>query len=282
VVKIKNILSVDIEEVFHGEYTRQYYNSDVKYRTPENVQIVLDLLSTYNVEATFFVLGEIAEKFPEVVEMIKEYGHEISFHGWSHTPLWKLNEELFKEEIERFKRIYPGCKGYRAPSFSLNNSTKWALKILKEKKFCYDSSIFPVWTPLYGVYSAPQKPYRPSLDDLSKEADENYGIIEFPLTVYNLLGIKIPIAGGFWLRFWDIKIIEKGIVSLNRKEVPAVVYVHNWELDPETPRLKLNLYGSFVTYFNIRKTLKRLKRLLQKFEFTNFDEYLGNLDDWYE
>ena len=270
----KNILSIDVEEIFHIEYARHTKRQHVAYRTPTNILGVLELLKKHNVTVTFFIVGEIAEKFPEVVEMLMDEGHEVAFHGWSHTPLWELNPEAFRQEVIKFKRLYSNCMGFRAPSFSLNNNTKWALKVLKERNFLYDSSVFPAWTPLYGVYGAPQRPYMPSLSDLTKEGNNNYGIIEFPLSVYGFLGFKLPIAGGFWLRFLNVRVIKTGIQKMNERGLPAVLYVHNWELDPSTPRLGLNPYKSFVTYHGVEKTKKLLKYLLREFHFTSFADYI--------
>lgn len=269
-----NILTIDVEEVFHGEFTRQYRKQFTNFRTPYNIPPILELLKERDVRATFFVVGEIAEKYPEVVKMIVDDGHEVAFHGWSHLPLWKLDSELLRREVIKFKSLHPSCIGFRAPSFSLNNDTKWALKTLKEENFCYDSSVFPTWNPLYGVYKAPQKPYMPSLNDVSKEGNENYGVIEFPLLVYSLLGLKIPIAGGFWLRLLDMGLIEKGIRRLNKHKIPATIYLHNWELDSETPKLELPFLRSFVTYHNIEKSANLLTRILNKFQFTSFGDYI--------
>lgn len=269
---VENILSVDVEEVFHGEYTRQY-KQNLYYRTPDNIPPILKMLEEYNVKATFFIVGEIAEKFPEIINMVLEEGHEIAFHGWTHEPLWKLTPERFRREVKAFKKLHTGCIGFRAPSFSLNNKTKWALKILCEEGFKYDSSIFPTWTPLYGMYNAPTHPYHPSIADITKE-DNSRLIAEFPLAVYKSFKFKVPIAGGFWLRLWNLDIIEKGIRKINNEGFPAVIYVHNWELDPETPRLKLNFYRSFVTYHHIDKTEKLLRNILKKFRFVNFANYM--------
>lgn len=270
---VENILSIDVEEVFHGEYTRQYRHG-LCYRTPDNIPPILKILEEYDAKATFFMVGEIAEKYPEVINEILEKGHEVSFHGGTHEPLWRLTPERFREEVKAFKKLHPDCIGFRAPSFSLNNDTKWALKVLKEQNFSYDSSVFPAWTPLYGVYGAPQRPYVPSLSDVSKEGNANYSIIEFPLSVYCFLGFKLPIAGGFWLRFLNIRVIRKGIKKMNEKDLPAILYVHNWELDPGTPRLRLNPYKSFVTYHGIEKTEKLLRCLLHEFHFSSFADYI--------
>jgi len=273
---VENILSIDVEEVFHGEYARQYKSEKMNYRTPENIPSILKFLGEKGVKATFFIVGEIAEKFPEIIEMILEEGHEVAFHGWNHEPLWRLTPDRFSEEIRIFKSIHPQCIGFRAPSFSLNNKTKWALSILKEAGFSYDSSIFPTWTPLYGVYSAPIYPYTPSLtNDIAKE-DEGKSILEFPLSVYELLGLRIPIAGGFWLRFWNLKLIKRGIRKMNEKSYPAVFYIHNWELDEGLPTINMGIFGNFQVYYNLNKTKRKLMFLLKEFHFTNFITYISD------
>ena len=270
---VENILSVDVEEVFHGEYTRQF-GQGLRYRTPDNIPSILRTLEEYDVKATFFIVGEIAERFPKVINMILEKGHEVAFHGWTHEPLWKLTPERFRGEVKAFKKLHPNCIGFRAPSFSLNNKTKWALKILYEEGFKYDSSIFPTWTPLYGMYKAPTYPYYPSLANIIEEDDENYSIIEFPLAVYELFGLKIPIAGGFWMRLWSLELIKRGIRKLNEKGFPAVIYVHNWELDDRTPKFNVGVLGILQAYHNLDKAKQRLVSLLSNFPFTNFISYL--------
>lgn len=274
---IRNILSIDIEEIFHAEYARGYYGSCMDYRTPKNLPIVLKLLEEHDAKATFFIVGEIAKKFPEIIEMIRMKGHEIGFHGWTHIPLWKLNEKAFRKEVSCFREICPDCVGFRAPTFSLDNSTKWALKTLGAVGFGFDSSIFPVWVPLYGFSSAPQRPYKPSLHDVSKEGNPNYGILEFPLAAYGFFRLRFPIGGGFWLRLWNIDLTRRWITKLNRNETPTVVYVHNWELDPETARVKLSPYKSFITYHKIEETSKRVRHLLREFEFTTFSECMRTM-----
>jgi len=258
-----NILSIDVEEIFHGEYTQQY-SCGLQYRTPNNIPEILNFLEECNVRATFFIVGEIAEKYPEVIKDIQKEGHEVAFHGWDHKPLWKLTPRQFREEVRIFKKLYPNCIGFRAPSFSLNNKTKWALKMLYEEGFLYDSSIFPTWTPLYGVYRAPSYPYYPSFEDISKQVEKG-PIIEFPLATYSMFGLKVPIAGGFWLRFWSLDILKRGIKKLNKNGSPAVIFVHNWELDPETPILKLPGLNKFVTYYNQAKTTEKLYKIINEF-----------------
>jgi polysaccharide deacetylase family protein (PEP-CTERM system associated) len=271
---VENIFSIDVEEIFHTEYARYLRNYSFKWRTPKIIPIILDLLRKKDIVATFFITGELAEKFPEIISMIRNEKHEVAFHGWFHLPLWNMNIKLFREELARFKKIYPNCIGYRAPSFSLNENTQWMLKELQEAGFSYDSSLFPTWTPLYGIYSAPVKPYKPSLGNFLMEGNMSYDIFEFPLAVYNLLGIKLPIAGGFWLRFWNIRLIKKGIKKLNKMGIPAVIFIHSWEFDPETPRFKLGFFKSFATYYNLNKVSKKLYALVDMMSFTNFVNFL--------
>jgi polysaccharide deacetylase family protein (PEP-CTERM system associated) len=274
----KNILSIDVEEVFHGEYVRRYNISHMEYRTPKNLPTVLKILEKHGIRATFFIVGEIAKKFPEIFELIKGGGHEIAFHGWTHTPLWRSSEEVFKKEVTDFREICPDCVGFRAPTFSLNNGTKWALNTLRVAGYKFDSSIFPVRLPLYGTFNAQQEPYRPSLNDISKEGNPSFGILEFPLPAHNFIRLKLPIGGGFWLRFWNIDLTRRWIAKMNRNGIPIVIYAHNWELDPKTPRLALGPFKSFITYHNIEETARRIRRLLQEFEFTTFSEYMRTME----
>ncbi|MFQ5712159.1 MAG: polysaccharide deacetylase family protein, partial [Candidatus Geothermarchaeales archaeon] len=151
---MKNILTIDVEEIFHTEYAKQ---GTLKrdFKTPSNLPRVIELLETYGAKATFFILGEIAEIFPGILEEIRGGGHEVAFHGYDHEPLWRLTEEKFKGEIEGFDQLLrrslgERCIGFRAPSLSLNNDTRWALKVLADAGYRYDSSIIPAKTPLYG------------------------------------------------------------------------------------------------------------------------------------
>ena len=269
---VQNILSIDVEEIFHAEYCKSS-GEDTEYRSAENIPLILDMLKDFEVSVTFFMVGELAEKYPEILRMIKDEGHEIAFHSWSDKSLWEQTEDSFRAELRKFMRLYPNCMGYRAPFFSLDRRSAWILKVLEEEGMKYDSSIFPAKTPLYGVPEAPIKPYRPSKDDLVAEDDE--GIWEFPLLVYSFMGIPIPAAGGFYLRLMP-SLVKRSIRAMNAKAHPAVIYVHNWELDPGTPRLRLNRYHSFVTYHNIEKTERSLRRLLSDFDFTSFENYLAD------
>lgn len=239
-----------------------------------SLKITCDLLNRHNLKATFFVVGELAEKHPEIVENIRENGHEIAFHGYCHEPLWNLNSDMLRNEIVRFNSlIKEKCIGFRAPSFSLSNRTKWALRVLETSGYEYDSSVFPTKTPLYGVWGAPMAPYKPSYENVAEE-DENAKLWEFPLLILRLKGVRVPVAGGFYMRFFSVNLIAKAIKKLNERGSPAVIFFHNWELDPETPRLRLGLYKYFVTYHKLKETAKKLEYLLSRFEFVGIRDYI--------
>ena len=273
---IKNALSVDVEEIFQGEYIKRYNSSKIVYRTPENLSPILELFKEYDVSATFFIVGEIAEKYPDLIELIRKEGHEIAFHGWSHIPLWRLDSDSFKKEVSEFRNMCPECVGFRAPSFSLNNNTKWALRILKDQGFEYDSSVFPTWTPLYGSYLAPSQPYKPSFENILKIDNDNH-FFEFPLLVYSLLGLRIPAAGGFWLRLFNTGFIVNAIKRANIRGIPAVLFFHNWEVDRGVQRVNLPRINKFVTYHNQEIAINKLIRILNIYKFTSIKECLYDL-----
>ena len=174
-----------------------------------------------------------------------------------------------------YSLIQRKCVGYRAPSYSLDQSTSWALDILESQGYIYDASIFPIKTPLYGVTGAPLIPYRPSHTDITK-IDKNRRFLEFPALVRDLKFLKIPAAGGFFLRLLPLKIIENAIESMNHSGYPAVIAVHPWEIDNNTPRLKLGLTKSFVTYHNLENMIKKFEKLLSKYKFSSFSSYVEN------
>lgn len=269
-----NILTIDFEEWYDAEYVKEKTPGNHREQAAKDLNKTLHLLSEYNVTTTFFVVGELAEKHPDLVERVRDDGHEVAFHGYYHEPLWKKSPEILQSEIVRFKNVVrEKCIGFRAPSFSLSNATRWALEVLERNGYKYDSSVFPTKTPLYGVWGAPLQPYKPSHDDITVE-DKNNKIWEFPLLVYRAIGLRIPVGGGFYLRFFPVNLLIRALEKANRNGCPAVVYLHTWELNPETPRLKLGLYRSFVTYHNLEETRARLERILSGFQFTSISNYM--------
>lgn len=271
---MQNILSVDLEEWYHPEYVRTQAVFSKEDRLSQTLDETLQLLDSHKTHATFFIVGELIEKNPEIVEKISRKGHRIGFHGFHHESLSRLNVEALRSELQRFRDlIRQECLGFRAPSFSLSNKTRWALKVLEEAGYKYDSSVFPSRTPLYGQYDAPMRPYKLSYENVNSE-DANAKLWEFSLLVYSIAGIRIPAAGGFYLRFFPINLISRAIRKFNKRGFPAVVFFHNWELDAQTPRVKLNFYKSFVTYHNLSETKQKLESLLSRFEFSSIEDYM--------
>lgn len=274
-----NALSVDLEYWYSPELVRKHITSPPEDdgQTMKAVTPILNLLDKYNTKATFFVLGLVAEGYPELVRAIFEKGHEIASHGYSHKRLHDLGKGEFEQEISKASELLESITGqkpvgFRAPSFSLDNSTKWAFDVLIKHGFKYDSSIFPIKTMLYGVPRASLHPYRPSMSDISKE-DNNGDIAEFPMTVIKL-GRNIPISGGFYFRALPLWLLKWAIKKVNQTR-PAMFYLHPWEMYPKTPKLKnLSFPSKFITYWGIGSALKKLEGLLNTFQFAQVREVL--------
>jgi len=269
-----NALSIDLEYWWNIELLKDKIPEEKADLIVESVDPLLDLLDQYNVHATFFVLGMVAEKYPDIIEEIHKQGHEIGCHGYSHKTLYDLGETGFEEDIKKalvFLRKYRPI-GYRAPSFSLNNDTIWSLQILERYGFLYDSSIFPIKTMLYGVPDAPLHIYKPSKDDIT-QSNPLGQITEFPLTALKI-GKNIPIAGGFYLRALPLWLSKWGIHHTNKEKRPAVVYLHPWETCTQTPKIKMPLPEKIITYYGLGFTLKKLEGLLKEFRFRPMREVL--------
>lgn len=265
-----NALTIDLEPWWSVELLAKYAGQREEDQVEEATRPLLKLLDRYRTKATFFVLGIVAEKYPSLVYEIREKGHEIASHAYSHKTLYELGKSQFEVEMEKSVALLESITGeqpigFRAPSFSINNSTSWALGVLKDYGFKYDSSIFPVKTTLYGVPDAPVHPYKPSMTDVAQE-DVNGELIEFPLATCKV-GTNIPMAGGFWLRLLPLWFVTFAIKRINRA-CPTVIYLHPWETYAQTPRMnRAPLFSRVVTYHGIGSMLARFEGLLQRFEF---------------
>jgi len=265
---MKNILSIDVEDITHSVFRRGI----VSYHIPSVIDRALRELSAYGATATFFTVGEVAERFPEVIDMITDQGSEVAFHGYYHIPLWRMNEHELAKEIRAFKKMLPErLIGFRAPAFSLDNNTKWALKVLSSEGIKYDSSIVPAMTPLYGVPGAPLTYYTPSEGDVRSVGKS--GIYEFPLLTCGLGRIRFPCHGGFFMRILPVHLIEKAIRAQSERG-PAVIFIHTWELDGNVAKIPMDVYNTFITYFNLRSGARRLRYLLSKFKFVSFRDFM--------
>ena len=273
-MSVTNIMSVDLEDYYcdlpFSEWSK--YNS----RVVENTEKILKLFEKYNVNATFFVLGYIAEKFPALIKKISDLGHEISSHTYSHIDLRKVSKEEFKEDFFKSKNILEKItgkkiEGFRAPFFSINKNNYWVFEILS-KNLTYDSSIFPVKTQLYGIPKAPRTIYKPSLENIIEENKQGK-LIEIPMATHKipLIG-NIPIAGGFYLRLFPYWYMKWGIKKMNKKGNPAMLYIHPKDLDPEMPRIK---EYNWYYYYNLKSASKKFENLLKDFKFGSVKRVLS-------
>lgn len=274
-----NILGIDFEDWFHPELIQKYISKDGNEpRVVEGINKIIELLRKNETKATFFVVGELLEFKPELLDIILENEHEIAFHTMKHTRIDLPNRrEQFQDEIKQFDKLTGGrSKGFRAPSFSLNNNSSWLIDVLEENNYEYDSSVVPVKTSMYGMPNAERKPYKISRNFLEGDSTEGK-IIEFPLLVTKFLGKKIPAGGGFYLRTLPLRVIENAIKSYEKEKIPGVFYIHSWELTPEfMPRINLSKKDNFITYHNINKAYNKMEDLLKKYEFTSFEFFLQN------
>ena len=251
-----NLLGIDFEDWYHPELVKKYVK-DEKHepRMFKGIDKILDMLRNNDTLATFFVVGELLESNPEIFDKIIKNDHEIAFHTMYHTkidsPDFKQN---FHKEIAKFSDLTnKKSKGFRAPTFSLNETSSWIIDSLSEFDYIYDSSVVPAKTDLYGLPNAQHGPYRISSDSLENDTVDGK-LIEFPLLVTKFLGKKVPAAGGFYLRTLPMRVIKNAIRQYEKQEIPASFYIHSWELTPEhMPKIELPFKENFATYHNINK-----------------------------
>jgi len=273
-----NALSFDVEEWYHAELVRRSVPAEARVSQVEAaVMPILDLLARRSVRATFFFVGEVARDHPDLVRAIAAAGHEIGCHGMTHRPLWELSPDSLRQELEEFRqntRQLPTVKGFRAPTFSLDQRTGWALAVLADAGYSYDSSIFPVANYMYGVNGGPVGAYRPAADDLRRE-DPTGPVVELPMTVWEVAGRRLPVSGGFYLRAIPWSLLIRALRQVTKVR-PAVLYLHPWEAYAETPIVPgLSHRESFVTYYNRASALAKLERLLNEFAFGPLCEVLA-------
>ena len=270
-----NLLSIDVEDWYSDLNIKEWKN--YKDIIVQSTNKILKILKERNIQATFFVLGYFANKHPELIEKIIEENHEVSSHGYSHSAITELTQDEFKDDLLRSIKTLEkitGDKvwGFRAPFFTIVEETSWAIDIMKEMGLKYDSSIFPFKIYKYGVPDIPLFPYHVSSKDIKKNyIDEEF--LEFPPSVYNipLINKNIPIAGGFYLRFFPYKFISYGIRKINRKGFPAVCYTHPWEFDLNHPRIKSIVW---YNYYRLNSTEKKFKKLIRDFKFTSIRDWI--------
>ena len=235
----QHAFSIDVEDWFHPELVRRHVpEPEQTPRLEQALAPLLDMLRKRDMTATFFMLAPIVDANRELVGQLHRDGHEIACHGVSHRPLWELSLEEFRAELREWKdtvqSIDPAIpmQGYRAPTFSIDERTGWALDVLAEEGFTYDSSIFPFKNHVYGVAGAPVAPYTPDPSNLTAHSADG-PIREFPLTVLPIGNFRLPVSGGFYLRALPYSVIKQALKRI-AKERPFVLYCHPWEFDVET------------------------------------------------
>jgi polysaccharide deacetylase family protein (PEP-CTERM system associated) len=276
------LLSFDVEEHHRIEAAarlsvnapqREHYRDRLELST----RWLLEELARRMIKATFFVLGEVAQHQPRLVRAIHEAGHEVGSHGWDHQRLLGMTPESFRKDLRQSKDALEqvtgaAVVGYRAPTFSIVRSTSWAIDVLAEQGFLYDSSIYPVRHDRYGIPSAPRSPFL--VRGLSTT------ILELPLATLRILGWNVPMGGGGYFRLFPLPLLEHALRQLRRTCQPPVtmLYFHPWEFDPAQERLPLPLLSRWRTYVGLARTRARLRTLLASHQFDRAKDAAVYLD----
>jgi polysaccharide deacetylase family protein (PEP-CTERM system associated) len=272
--------TLDVEDWHHPELLRGRLGADARRTSvvERGTHRVLEMLARHDARATFFVLGEVALEHPALVRAIAAGGHEIACHGMTHKPLWSLDRASLRAELRAYRdaiRMALGhdpSVGFRAPTFSLDRSTAWALEVLADEGFTYDSSIFPRRVRMYGVDDAPLGVWRPAAHDLAAH-DPAGRIVEFPVAVASVAGVRVPVAGGFYLRALPEALLTAALDRIGRQR-PFVLYLHPWECVPDAPRVPLPPADALITWFNLRSVPGKLERLLGRYAIQPMREIL--------
>lgn len=278
-VGITNALTIDVEDYFQvaalAEAVSRNEWDSMEYRVERNTERLLALFEQSGIRATFFILGWVAERSPGLVKRIFRAGHEVASHGYSHQLVYTQSPDVFREETRKSKRILEdtigaSVTGYRAASYSITQQSRWALDVLCEEGFTWDSSIFPVHHDRYGMPGTPFEPYL-------LQAPNGGKLTEFPLSTCPIGNYRLPIAGGGYFRLFPYWLSRWGLGQINRAGKPFIFYLHPWEIDVEQPRLKVSALSRFRHYNNLDKCMNRLERLLDDFHFGSVSDVLSGV-----
>lgn len=278
---IVNAMSVDVEDYFHvaalaRSIDRSQWNA-MEYRAEASTRRLLALFAESGLKATFFVLGWVARRSPELVREIHQQGHEVASHGMSHKLVFDQTPQEFAAETYESKALLEDIigapvLGYRASTYSITRRSLWALDVLKEAGFAYDSSIFPIRHDVYGIPDAPQAP---AVIATPKGAT----LVEFPMSTAPLFGMRIPVSGGGYFRLLPYGLTHAGLTKLNRDlRRPFIFYLHPWEIDPGQPRVRTSWLSRVRHYTNLERCESRLRRLIGSFRFAPVHEVLRAQD----
>ena len=270
--------TVDVEEYFQvaafDPYIPRALWDDFESRVARSVDRLLAMLGDHETRATFFVLGWVAERQPELVRAIADAGHEVASHGWDHRPVGEQTRSEFRESARRTKQLLENLTGtpvmgFRAPSFSIIRGREWALDILIEEGYQYDSSLFPVRRPGYGYVNGRADPHW-----LERPAGR---LIEIPPAVLRRWGVTMPAGGGAYFRILPYALTRAALRDCEQRGVPATFYIHPWELDAEQPRFDVPLVTRLRHYSRLDGVESRLDRLLREFSFSPARDTLAAL-----
>ena len=275
-----NAFSVDVEDYFHVEafskdVAREAW-SGYPSRVVANTTRLLDLLDRYKVRGTFFVLGWVAEREPALVREINARGHEIGCHSYWHRLIYGLTPDIFREDTKQAKDAIERAagvevRGYRAPTFSITAKSLWALDVLAQCGFTFDSSIYPIYHDNYGLAGSPRDPYAVAVHAGAGS------IAEFPISTFRAFGRDLPVAGGGYLRMLPLWYNRAGIDRIVGDARPVMVYVHPWEIDPEQPRIRTRLKSRLRHYTNLGSMQARIEHLLERYAFAPVGEVLRGM-----
>jgi len=272
-----NALTIDVEDWFQvTAFDRSigFHAWDrCEVRVVENVRRILGLLSEQRIDATFFVLGWIAERYPDLVKSIHDAGHEVGTHGYSHRMISDLTPREFESDVRRSLRAIEEVTdsrvlGYRAPSYSIVAETSWAWEVLVDLGLRYSSSVFPINHDRYGIPWAPRHPFVLRTNGSGR-------LVEFPLSTVSVMGRNLPVAGGAYLRLYPYWFIRWGLGRINAEWMPAVVYFHPWEIDPGQPRQQVGLLSRLRHYTNLDRMERKIHALFQDFRFSSVGRVLS-------
>ena len=266
--RVVNAMTVDVEDYFHASaFDRIVSRSswpERESRVVGNTHRLLECFARHQIRATFFVLGWVAERFPSLVREIASSGHELASHGYHHQLIYLLTRDQFREDVRRAKAVIEdqagvAVDGYRAPSFSIVESSLWAFDVLIEEGYTYDASVFPIHHDRYGIPGAPRHAHV-----IERAAGT---IVEVPSSTVRIGRMNMPIAGGGYFRLLPYAVTKRGIARLNSEGAPAVFFIHPWEVDADQPRLPVSRLTSLRHYGNVGATMSRLDRLIDDFAF---------------
>jgi len=283
---MQHALTVDVEDYFQvSAFANQIDMKDWPnwpLRVEQNTHALLELFEKKNVRATFFVLGWVAERCPELIRTIHKSGHEVASHGMTHQLVYNQKPEVFREETFRSKQLIEdiigeAVYGYRAASYSVTPRSLWALETLIDAGFTYDSSIFPVHHDRYGMPGAP-------LNIHTAQTNNGKSLIEFPLTSAKFINGRLPVAGGGYFRiypyFFSKLMLKRAAAEIKQ---PFIFYLHPWEIDPEQPRVpNSSALSRFRHYTNLSRCLPRLEKLIGDFDFTTVKDVIDSYQKSHE